>query len=211
MEQTNSTTTIFRSIIGGNWFWRVFCTYILTDLTFTKPQKKTLQKMSSPSTMESDAAQDRLYAELDTVVTGITMSIIRRLQGEMHKCSATCCDNNSLDPMQLQNCLQDCAGPLNGGFPPFFSISQLISFWSTNDSSSWIRQISGFSIQFNLFLWSHYHFKNTIFLSTRKIFKVATWRATMMLRKHSLLTVSQPRRSWKLWEKILILASQSVP
>ncbi|XP_011312992.1 protein FAM136A-like [Fopius arisanus] len=54
----------------------------------------------------------RVEDQMTKVVEEIDKSHLRRLQGDMHRCAATCCDNKTASVQKIHQCIQNCSGSL---------------------------------------------------------------------------------------------------
>ncbi|KAL2716102.1 protein FAM136A-like [Vespula squamosa] len=60
------------------------------------------------------AEQRRRVEDLMTrMIEEMDKAYLRRMQGDMHRCAATCCDNESYNILQVQNCVENCSSSLN--------------------------------------------------------------------------------------------------
>ncbi|KAF7404863.1 protein FAM136A-like [Vespula maculifrons] len=60
------------------------------------------------------AEQRRRVEDLMTrMIEEMDKAYLRRMQGNMHRCAATCCDNESYSILQVQNCVENCSSSLN--------------------------------------------------------------------------------------------------
>ncbi|XP_076680970.1 protein FAM136A [Andrena cerasifolii] len=55
----------------------------------------------------------RVEENMTKMVEEIDKSYLRKMQGEMHRCSATCCDNESYSIQKVHHCIENCNGSLN--------------------------------------------------------------------------------------------------
>ncbi|XP_045188531.1 protein FAM136A-like [Mercenaria mercenaria] len=54
----------------------------------------------------------RVQNEATKVFTELDKEVLRKMQGDMHRCSANCCDNKTAGIDDVQKCIENCAGPL---------------------------------------------------------------------------------------------------
>ncbi|KAF7995841.1 hypothetical protein HCN44_006948 [Aphidius gifuensis] len=55
----------------------------------------------------------RVEDAMSKIVEDIDKSHLRKIQGDMHRCAAKCCDNKSYNSQKVQSCVENCSGPLN--------------------------------------------------------------------------------------------------
>ncbi|KAJ8686461.1 hypothetical protein QAD02_022255 [Eretmocerus hayati] len=55
----------------------------------------------------------RIEGQMTKMVEEIDKAYLRKMQGEMHRCAATCCDNETYSMQKVQTCVDTCSAPLN--------------------------------------------------------------------------------------------------
>ncbi|XP_066495709.1 protein FAM136A [Tiliqua scincoides] len=60
----------------------------------------------------AEAQQVRVQEAIDGLVQGLEKETIRKMQGIMFRCSATCCENNTASMKQVHQCIERCHTPL---------------------------------------------------------------------------------------------------
>ncbi|XP_033212168.1 protein FAM136A isoform X2 [Belonocnema kinseyi] len=55
----------------------------------------------------------RVEGEITRVVEEIDKSFLRKMQADMHRCAATCYDNESYSVHRVANCVENCGSALN--------------------------------------------------------------------------------------------------
>uniref|UniRef100_A0A670J274 Protein FAM136A n=2 Tax=Podarcis muralis TaxID=64176 RepID=A0A670J274_PODMU len=60
----------------------------------------------------AEAQQLRVQEAIDGMVQGLERENIRKMQGIMFRCSATCCENNKASMQQVHQCIERCHAPL---------------------------------------------------------------------------------------------------
>ncbi|XP_076241815.1 protein FAM136A [Calliopsis andreniformis] len=55
----------------------------------------------------------RVEDNMNKIVEEIDKAYLRKMQGDMHRCAATCCDNNSYSIQTVHKCIQNCSNSLN--------------------------------------------------------------------------------------------------
>lgn len=60
-----------------------------------------------------ETQRKRVEDHMTKMVEEIDKAYLRKMQGEMHRCAATCCDNESYSIMKVQNCVENCSSPMN--------------------------------------------------------------------------------------------------
>lgn len=54
----------------------------------------------------------RVQTEATKIFTDLDKDVLRKMQGDMHRCSANCCENKTASIDDVQRCIESCAGPL---------------------------------------------------------------------------------------------------
>lgn len=57
--------------------------------------------------------RQRVEQEMTNMVNEIDRQYLRRMQAEMHRCAAKCCDNKEMTLEQVQRCVEGCSVPIN--------------------------------------------------------------------------------------------------
>uniref|UniRef100_A0A8C6VPA2 Protein FAM136A n=1 Tax=Naja naja TaxID=35670 RepID=A0A8C6VPA2_NAJNA len=60
----------------------------------------------------AEAQQLRVQEAIDGMVQGLEREHIRKMQGLMFRCSATCCENPRASMQQVHQCIERCHAPL---------------------------------------------------------------------------------------------------
>ncbi|KAG6934436.1 family with sequence similarity 136 member A, partial [Chelydra serpentina] len=60
----------------------------------------------------AEAQQSRMQEAIDSMVQGLERENIRKMQGNMFRCSADCCENNTASMQQVHHCIERCHAPL---------------------------------------------------------------------------------------------------
>ncbi|XP_058050811.1 protein FAM136A isoform X1 [Ahaetulla prasina] len=60
----------------------------------------------------AEAQQLRVQEAIDSMVQGLEREHIRKMQGLMFRCSATCCENQRASMQQVHQCIERCHAPL---------------------------------------------------------------------------------------------------
>ncbi|XP_078034976.1 protein FAM136A [Augochlora pura] len=55
----------------------------------------------------------RVEEHMSKMVEQIDKSYIRKMQGDMHRCAATCCDNETYSMQKVHHCVENCSTSLN--------------------------------------------------------------------------------------------------
>lgn len=55
----------------------------------------------------------RIENEMSKVVEELDRNYLRTMQGDMHRCAATCCDNKTLTMQSLNRCVENCGTTVN--------------------------------------------------------------------------------------------------
>lgn len=55
----------------------------------------------------------RVEENMNNMVEEIDKSYLRKMQGDMHRCAATCCDNEVYSVQKVHNCIENCSTSLN--------------------------------------------------------------------------------------------------
>ncbi|XP_015439054.1 PREDICTED: protein FAM136A-like [Dufourea novaeangliae] len=55
----------------------------------------------------------RVEEHMNKMVEEIDKSYLRKMQGDMHRCAATCCDSETYSIQKVHNCVENCSGSLN--------------------------------------------------------------------------------------------------
>ncbi|CAG0895725.1 unnamed protein product [Cyprideis torosa] len=57
-------------------------------------------------------AQERVQRDVKAAVNELDQYKMRRLQGDMHRCAAACCDDKSGDMEYTHRCIEECSRPM---------------------------------------------------------------------------------------------------
>ncbi|CAH1364580.1 hypothetical protein MTP99_000948 [Tenebrio molitor] len=57
--------------------------------------------------------RQRIEQEMTKMVNELDLEYLRKMQAEMHRCAARCCDNREISLESVQKCVENCASPLN--------------------------------------------------------------------------------------------------
>lgn len=57
----------------------------------------------------AEAAQARVQEAVNNLVDELDKSKLRKLQGDMHRCAAACCDRGDSTLEQVHRCIEDCS------------------------------------------------------------------------------------------------------
>ncbi|CAM5127447.1 unnamed protein product [Natator depressus] len=60
----------------------------------------------------AEAPQSRMQEAIDSMVQGLERENIRKMQGNMFRCSADCCENDMASMQQVHHCIERCHAPL---------------------------------------------------------------------------------------------------
>ncbi|XP_074837844.1 protein FAM136A [Carettochelys insculpta] len=60
----------------------------------------------------AEAQQSRIQEAIESMVQGLERENIRRMQGNMFRCSASCCENDKASMQQVHHCIERCHAPL---------------------------------------------------------------------------------------------------
>ncbi|XP_033109825.1 protein FAM136A-like [Anneissia japonica] len=60
----------------------------------------------------AEQVQARVEKAISDCVTELDTQYIRKMQGDMYRCSARCCDNTSSNMEEAQRCIERCSQPL---------------------------------------------------------------------------------------------------
>ncbi|KAK0175600.1 hypothetical protein PV327_009340 [Microctonus hyperodae] len=55
----------------------------------------------------------RVEDQMTAIVEEIDKSYLRKIQADMHRCAAACCDNKDSSVQKVQSCVENCSGTLN--------------------------------------------------------------------------------------------------
>ncbi|KAI4468234.1 hypothetical protein MML48_2g00004013 [Holotrichia oblita] len=56
--------------------------------------------------------RQRVEQEMTKMVNELDKEYLRRMQADMHRCAAKCCDNTSVSLESVQRCVENCGNPL---------------------------------------------------------------------------------------------------
>ncbi|KYO44136.1 protein FAM136A [Alligator mississippiensis] len=59
----------------------------------------------------AEAQQSRVQEAVDGMVQRLERESIRKMQGNMFRCSASCCDNDKVGMQQVHQCIERCHAP----------------------------------------------------------------------------------------------------
>ncbi|KAL3847648.1 hypothetical protein ACJMK2_018550 [Sinanodonta woodiana] len=59
-----------------------------------------------------EAVKTRVEKELIKATNDLDQSLLRKMQGDLYRCAAACCDNTTTSIEDKQNCIQNCSSPL---------------------------------------------------------------------------------------------------
>ncbi|XP_042328033.1 protein FAM136A [Sceloporus undulatus] len=68
--------------------------------------------MAAAAAAAAEAQQLRVQEAVDGMVQGLEREAIRKMQGIMFRCSATCCENDKASMQQVHHCIERCHAPL---------------------------------------------------------------------------------------------------
>lgn len=57
--------------------------------------------------------RQRIEQEMTKMVDQIDKEYLRKMQANMHRCAAKCCDNTDISLERIQQCVESCSTPLN--------------------------------------------------------------------------------------------------
>ncbi|XP_045472747.1 protein FAM136A-like [Harmonia axyridis] len=57
--------------------------------------------------------RQRIEQEMTKMINELDLLYIRKIQGDMHRCAAKCCDNNKISLEGVQKCVENCSTTLN--------------------------------------------------------------------------------------------------
>ncbi|KAK4885722.1 hypothetical protein RN001_001993 [Aquatica leii] len=57
--------------------------------------------------------KQRVEQEMTKMIDEIDKQFLRKMQANMHRCAATCCDNVDVSLERVQKCVEACSTPLN--------------------------------------------------------------------------------------------------
>ncbi|ENN72783.1 protein FAM136A [Dendroctonus ponderosae] len=57
--------------------------------------------------------RQRVEQEMTKLVNELDMQYLRKMQADMHRCAAACCDNRESSLERVQKCVENCSEPLN--------------------------------------------------------------------------------------------------
>ncbi|KAM9069744.1 protein FAM136A [Petaurus breviceps papuanus] len=60
----------------------------------------------------AESQQLRVQEAVDTMVKGLERENIRKMQGTMFRCSASCCEDTQASMQQVHQCIERCHAPL---------------------------------------------------------------------------------------------------
>ncbi|XP_074096818.1 protein FAM136A [Cotesia typhae] len=60
-----------------------------------------------------EAQRRRVEEQMTLLIESIDKFYLRKMQGDMHRCAAKCCDNDMYTVQKVQNCVQSCSESLN--------------------------------------------------------------------------------------------------
>ncbi|XP_043258440.1 protein FAM136A-like [Colletes gigas] len=55
----------------------------------------------------------RVEDRINEMMEEIDKSYLRKMQSDMHRCAATCCDNETYSIQKVHNCVRNCSSSLN--------------------------------------------------------------------------------------------------
>ncbi|CAB0035429.1 unnamed protein product [Trichogramma brassicae] len=55
----------------------------------------------------------RVEEQMTKIVEDIDRTHLRKMQADMHRCAATCCDDKTSSIQRVHNCVENCSIPLN--------------------------------------------------------------------------------------------------
>ncbi|OXU18110.1 protein FAM136A [Nasonia vitripennis] len=55
----------------------------------------------------------RVEDQMTKMVEEIDKTYLRKMQGDMHRCAAACCDNQTYSVQKVHSCVENCGAPLN--------------------------------------------------------------------------------------------------
>ncbi|GAB6023183.1 hypothetical protein CHUAL_008008 [Chamberlinius hualienensis] len=57
----------------------------------------------------AEQAQTRVQKAVNELVNELDRTHLRKVQGDMHRCAANCCDNGNFTLEQVHRCIEDCS------------------------------------------------------------------------------------------------------
>nr|XP_032525110.1 protein FAM136A-like [Danaus plexippus plexippus] len=60
-----------------------------------------------------EAQKYRIEQEMTNLVNELDRSYLRKMQGDMHRCAANCCDDQQSSLERVHGCIEKCTTPLN--------------------------------------------------------------------------------------------------
>ncbi|KAF2896379.1 hypothetical protein ILUMI_09794 [Ignelater luminosus] len=57
--------------------------------------------------------KQRIEQEMTKMIDELDRNYLRKMQADMHRCAARCCDNSDLSLERVQQCVDTCSTPLN--------------------------------------------------------------------------------------------------
>ena len=59
-----------------------------------------------------DQVQNRVQSAVTGLLEKLDQEYLRKMQGDMYRCNAKCCDDAAMPMHQVQRCLETCNAPL---------------------------------------------------------------------------------------------------
>ncbi|XP_057320567.1 protein FAM136A-like [Microplitis mediator] len=60
-----------------------------------------------------EAQRRRVEEKMSLIIESMDKFYLRKMQGDMHRCAASCCDNDTYSLQKVQSCVQNCGEPLS--------------------------------------------------------------------------------------------------
>ncbi|CAG9764684.1 unnamed protein product [Ceutorhynchus assimilis] len=57
--------------------------------------------------------RQRIEQEMTKMINALDLQYLRKMQAKMHRCAATCCENQESSLDRVQKCVDKCSGELN--------------------------------------------------------------------------------------------------
>ncbi|KAJ8942654.1 hypothetical protein NQ318_013367 [Aromia moschata] len=57
--------------------------------------------------------RQRIEHEMTKMINEIDMEYLRKMQADMHRCAAQCCDNREASLERVQKCVENCSSKIN--------------------------------------------------------------------------------------------------
>ncbi|XP_023017498.1 protein FAM136A [Leptinotarsa decemlineata] len=57
--------------------------------------------------------RQRIEQEMTKMINDLDMEYLRKMQADMHRCAAACCDNKEVSLERVQRCVENCSSKIN--------------------------------------------------------------------------------------------------